>query len=125
MNEINENSIQGLFNVFIDEPDGTSFIRESLQTFSSYSAAIFRMETYKLSQGDDPSETSELSRLDESRSNAHEAVIASIKNLNHICEVNKIPPIYKGTVAPEHPYRVEIADAVLLYVQKVMENRTR
>lgn len=125
MSEINERSIQGLLNLFKDDPDGASFIRESLQTFSTYAAAIFRMETYMLTQGDDPTKASELSRLDESRSRAHDAVIASIENLNYVCEKNNIPPIYNGTVARERPYRVEIADAVLLYVQKVMEYRTR
>lgn len=125
MSEINEVSIQELFNLIKEDPDGTSFVRESLQTFSTYSAAIFRMEMYKLTQGVDPSEASELSRLDESRSRAHDAVIAGVENLNYVCDKNKIPPIYNGTVARERPYRVEIADAVLLYVQKVMENRTR
>ena len=43
--------------------------------------------------------------------------------LNRIASMTNIPPDYDGTVSYEQPYRRQVADAVLNYVQEIILKR--
>jgi len=124
MHEINRISLEQIQKKFAADADVRTFLQDALLTFSTYAAAIYQMEIYIILTGNDV-DPDEQARLDEKRTNSHNAVIASIVNLNRICEKNGITPIYAGTVSINRPHRVEIADAVLAYVQSVLGNRVR
>ena len=124
MHGINSISIGQLQKKYAVDADVRIFLQDSLLTFSTYAATIYQMEIYMILAGNDV-DPDERARLDEKRTNAHNAVIASIVNLNRICEKNGIAPIYAGTVSTNRPHRVEIADAVLAYVHGVLEKRVR
>lgn len=124
MHEINRISIEQLQKKYAADADARTFLQDALLAFSKYTAAIYQMEIHMILAGNDV-DPDEHARLDEKRTNSHNAVIASIENLNRICEKNGITPVYAGTVSINRPHRVEIADAVLAYVHGILENRVR
>lgn len=101
-----------------------SFLHESLLAFSKYAAAIYQLEVYMILNGKD-ADPDERESLDKVRTHAHESVIRHIEPLNGFCKKYGIPPVYAGTVSEARPFRVEIADAVLSYVNDVLEKRVR
>ena len=53
----------------------------------------------------------------------HNSVIANVNLLNRLAEKNGLHPVYDGIVSEERPYRREIANAVLDYVESIIKNR--
>ena len=43
--------------------------------------------------------------------------------LNRLAEKNTLPPFYDGKVSQDRPYRREVANGVLQYVEKIVKNR--
>ena len=62
-------------------------------------------------------------QLDNTRTACHNVVLDSINILNRLAEQHGIPSIYDGNVVREQPYRREVADAVLGYVEKTIQER--
>ena len=106
-----------------------NLIEECLLSFDEYHASIYKMETwcklygYRNTSKEDY--RTKLTELDKSRSICHNSVISNIKILNRLCLQQNIPVVYEGIVSEERPYRVEIADSVLAYVEKVSANRLK
>ena len=67
----------------------------------------------------------EIPYLDGIRTAKHNAVISNVKLLNRLAEQVGLEPFYTGTVSEERPYRTELADAVLLFVREIIENRIK
>ena len=51
------------------------------------------------------------------------AVIAQVNLLNRMAEEASLPPFYDGVVSEERPYRRELADAVLAFINDVIIQR--
>lgn len=66
---------------------------------------------------------SEYSSRDRTRSINHNAVIAQVGFLNRLAEEAGLPPFYDGVVSEERPYRRELANAVLGFVEEVIQYR--
>ena len=64
-----------------------------------------------------------VSKLDKMRTVNHNSVIANVNLLNRLAEKNGLQPVYDGIVSEERPYRREIANAVLDYVESIIKNR--
>ena len=64
-----------------------------------------------------------VSKLDKMRTVNHNSVIANVNLLNRLAEKNGLQPVYDGIVTEERPYRREIANAVLDYVESIIKNR--
>lgn len=67
---------------------------------------------------------SRVMELDQRRTVRHNSVIANVSVLNRLAENAALAPVYEGVVSKERPYRRQVADAVLDYVQSVIRNRT-
>lgn len=126
MYSINSTSISMLQNRFAAESNAedAAYLTKGLLSFSKYAAAIYDLEVYMLMNGSDAN-LDEQKRLDDKRSHAHESVISHLEGLHGLCGMYNIPPVYSGTLLRGYPFRVEIADAVLAYVNDVLEKRVR
>lgn len=127
MATINGKTLNSLIRHYRDDQDDLDMIIKTLEAFEDYHWAIYHMEiTRRLSSCDaiDPDTyRTETEQRDRTRTVNHNAVIAQVGILNRMAEEAKLPPFYDGVVSKEHPYRRELADAVLVFVREVMVNR--
>ena len=126
---IHKESIQKLINTNKDDAELLGLIEDCLSSFSEYHSCIYGMEIWLSLYGyhnlSKENYQDKSTALDKSRSTAHNAVISSIGILNRLCDQNNISPIYEGIVSVERLYRVEIADAVLAYVEDIVKQRQK
>jgi len=126
---IHKESIQKLINNHKDDIETLNLIKNCLSSFGEYHARIYKMETWLSMYGyhNMPKEDyqNDMTGLDKSRSVAHNTVISNIGILNRLCDQNNISPVYEGIVSVERPHRVEIADAVLAYVEEIVTQRRK
>ena len=122
-------SINTLINTNKDDAELLGLIEGCLSSFGEYHARIYEMEAWLSMYGYHNTPKADYqdksTALDKSRSAAHNAVISSIGILNRLCGQNNIPLIYDGVVSEERPHRVEIADAVLAYVEDIVMQRRK
>ena len=64
-----------------------------------------------------------VSKLDKGRTNEHNSVLGNVNLLNRLAEKNGLPLVYDGIVSHDRPYRREVANAVLHYVEEIITNR--
>lgn len=126
MDSIDQTSISQLEKRFAAESNAedAAYLTETLLSFSKYASAIYELEVYMLINGKEAN-PDEHKRLDDKRSHAHDSVISHLEGLAGFCRIYDIPPVYSGALSRERPYRVDIADAVLAYVNDVLEKRVR
>lgn len=127
---INETSIGLLRDKYKDDSEIIVLIQDCLFSFENYHTCIYHLETYKklFSHNITNSKADfqqNLLSLDQARTLAHNSVISNINILNRLCEQNSLPLFYEGTVSKERPYRVEIADAILAYMEEAIKNRKK
>ena len=124
-----KDNIQALIRKNKEDIELLKLIENCLDSFGEYHARIYEMETWLSMYGyhNMPKEDyqDKSVALDKSRSSSHNAVISNIGILNRLCEQSDIPLIYEGIVSVERPHRVEIADAVLAYVEEVVTQRRK
>jgi hypothetical protein len=61
--------------------------------------------------------------MDKRRTMCHNSVLSSINILNRLATKENLSPLYDGTVSEERPYRTEVADAVLEYIEDIIKKR--
>lgn len=118
-------------NKIIERCDGDKEVLEMLEqiikSFQQYHAAIYELELKMKLYGHggiDRDEYNDLvSRLDSSRTIHHNAAITNVRILNRIASQYGLPPFYDGVISEEKPYRRELGNAVLEYVETVVRNR--
>lgn len=122
-------SIQSLITKNKEDTETLSLIEDCLLSFHEYHTHIYKMEIWlklynyhNIAKDDYQTQRTD---LDRARSLSHNAVISNIGILNRLCQQNDIPFIYKGVVSEERPHRVELANAVLAYVEDVVSNRIK
>lgn len=118
-------TIDKLTELLKDDEKRLSVIERNIKNFEDYHKAIFEMEIWMKVHSSDSGEEyrEEVSRMDRIRTSCHNDVIASINVLNILAQQNGLPPVYDGTVSKEQPYRRQLADAVLEYVENIVKNR--
>lgn len=125
--ELNQNTINLLFQTYSDDDDVYDILCEALKSFYGYHTAIYLMEISKMSRplkDEDPEKYRQtIQELDHSRTACHNAVLANINILNRLAENSNLPPVFNGVVCEEHPYRKIVADAVLGYVHNIILSR--
>lgn len=125
--ELNQNTINLLFQMYSDDDDVYDILCEALKSFYGYHTAIYLMEISKMSlssKNRDPEKYRQtVKELDYSRTACHNAVLANVNILNRLAANAKLPPVYNGVVSEEHPYRKMVADAVLGYVHNIILSR--
>ena len=110
-----------------DDSECLEMIFQCVQSFADYHSAIFEMEVkreiFRNSGIGSEAYQDMVSTLDRTRTANHNAVLASVSILNRIAEKSNVAPIYEGVVSEDRPYRREVADAVLAYVECVINDR--
>lgn len=125
--KINKSSIDQLISRYADDKEMLDIIFNALGDFEDYHRRIYEMET-KLKvyapKSMNPEDYRDMREtLDRSRTSQHNMVIMNVGMLNRFAESENIPLIYEGTVSEERPYRRELANAVLAYVEEIIKNR--
>ena len=64
-----------------------------------------------------------VTELDKHRTMQHDSLLTGVNILNRMAAMKGLDPIYSGTISKERPYRREVANAVLDYLQSVITNR--
>ena len=64
-----------------------------------------------------------IANLDKSRTLQHNALLGNVNLLNRLAENNKLPLVYDGIISHERPYRREVANSVLEYIDFTINNR--
>ena len=119
-------TIDNLIEIYKDDEKVLGIIERSITTFEEYHSEIFKMELWMKiysSSVDDGTYKDNVSRLDKLRTVTHNSVLANVNLLNRLAEKNNLPPVYDGIVSEERPYRREVANAVLEYVENIIKNR--
>ena len=119
-------TIDNLIEIYKDAEKVLGIIERSITTFEEYHSEIFKMELWMKiysSSVDDGTYKDNVSRLDKLRTVTHNSVLANVNLLNRLAEKNNLPPVYDGIVSEERPYRREVANAVLEYVENIIKKR--
>lgn len=111
--------------------NGDEFLQETLcealESFEAYHMAIYTMETkrrvYSAQSMDRQAYQDMVERLDKDRTRHHNSVLANVNLLNRMAAAENLKPVYDGIVSEERPYRREVANAVLAYVEDVIKKR--
>ena len=124
--DLNRETINALIQMYADD-DGYDLISGALKSFCEYHVAIYEMETAKTllsAKGEGPEKYRQsIQSLDRARTVCHNAVLANVNILNRMAENAKLPLVYEGVVSEVHPYRREVADAVLNYIRNIVLER--
>jgi len=110
-----------------DDEEMIGMIEQCLITFGEYHSAIFQAEIWlklynhkNMARNDYQEKAADMSSR---RTICHNAVLSSVNILNRMAKQHGIPAIYSGTVSEEVPYRREVANAILGYVESVILER--
>lgn len=125
--KVNSDVISRLIAIHKDDPDIIEIIVEALESFEKYHQAIYRLEIRRklYACGAMSAETyrETVPELDSVRSGNHNALLSEVNLLNRLAKQDGFPPFYEGEVSKELPVRTWVADAVLEYVQQVINDR--
>ncbi len=119
-------TINQLIEIYKDDVKFLNIIERCISTFEEYHDTIFKMELWMKVYSNSitgQEYQDNVSKLDKMRTANHNSVIANVNLLNRLAEKNSLPPVYDGIVSEERPYRREIANAVLEYVEQTIKNR--
>lgn len=120
-------NLQSLIAASKDDKELLQFIEECLQSFEAYHKAVYEMEiwakVYNYGVLEREEYQDKLTRMDKARTACHNAMLSKISMLNRMAEKAGVGPIYSGTVSEEMPYRREVADAALDFVEHVVAGR--
>ena len=120
-----EETIAKLISIYKDDDKILKTIEQSITSFEEYHSAIFKMELWMkvFSNTVSGSEYQEnVSLMDKSRTTNHNSVLGNVNLLNRLANMNNLPPVYDGIVSHDRPYRREVANAVLEYVEKIVKS---
>lgn len=124
---INSDILNELIVHFKDDEDDIAMIVSAIESFEDYHRAIYRLELtrrlFSCKAIDADTYRTDTVERDRSRTVNHNAVLAQVNYLNRLAAEAGLQPIYDGIVSEDRPYRREVANAVLDFVQEVILNR--
>ena len=127
MNRINTDTILKLSSLYAEDTEFLDILYGSLKSFEEYHSAIYDMESwmkiYSYKSVDKEEYQSKVTEMDRRRTMCHNSVLSSVNILNRLATKENLPLVYEGTVSNERPYRIDVANAVLEYVDNVIINR--
>lgn len=127
MNTINAETILKLSSLYAEDTELLNILCSSLKSFEEYHSVIFDMETwikvYSYKSVDKEEYQSKVTDMDRRRTMCHNSVLSSVNILNRLAAKENLPLVYDGVVSEERPYRREVANAVLEYVENIIKNR--
>lgn len=123
---LNNETINRLMQIYSDDAMVIDTIKNTVMDFEEYHYAIYKMEhfiRFKDSDMDSTEYKNTMEELDGNRTRKHNTILTGIKIMNRLAEKNNLNPVYDGTVSEERPYRREVANAVLEYVEQIIKDR--
>ena len=125
---INEETISSLLKIYKDDEKILNTIERCLISFEEYHSQIYKLEIcmkiFSNGNVDKDNYKVKIEELDKSRTTYHNALLGNVNVLNRLAEKNTLPPFYDGKVSQDRPYRREVANGVLQYDEKIVENRS-
>ena len=126
-NKISTETLNALISLYRDDAEMLEMITDALDTFEKYHQAIYKLEIQRklYTQGAMSAETYRvlIPELDGIRTRNHNTLLSEVNLLNRLAAQNSLPPFYDGPVSEERPIRTHVADAVLAFVRRVIEER--
>lgn len=127
MYKINKETITKLITTCQEDKDMLDILYSSLKSFEEYHSVIFDMETwmkvFSYKSIDKEEYQSKVTDMDRRRTMCHNSVLSSVNILNRLADKENLPLVYDGVVSEERPYRREVANAVLEYIENIIKNR--
>lgn len=123
---LNSETINNLIAIYKDDEKMLSIIERAIMSFEEYHQAIFKMELWlQIHTGSVSADEykDNVSKLDKGRSSEHNSVLGNVNLLNRLAVKNELPLAYDGKVSHKRPYRREVANAVLEYVEQIIHER--
>lgn len=115
-----------LIEIYRDNTKVIKSIERCIMSFEEYHSSIYKMETWMKIYGNNSSKEEHkdtIANLDKSRTLQHNAFLGNVNLLNRLAEKNKLPLVYDGIISHERPYRREVANSVLEYIDFTINNR--
>lgn len=115
-----------LIEIYRDNTKVIKSIERCIMSFEEYHSSIYKMETWMKIYGNNSSKEEHkdtIANLDKSRTLQHNALLGNVNLLNRLAEKNKLPLVYDGITSHERPYRREVANSVLEYIDFTINNR--
>lgn len=127
MGTINEKSMSKLLLLYAEDKALLDILYDALKSFEEYHFAVYSMEAwtevYSYKALEKAEYQDQVTEMDRRRTVCHNAVLSSVNILNRFAEEKNLPLVYDGTVSEDIPYRKEVADAVLEYVENKVRKR--
>lgn len=125
--QINQDTLAKMIAHFKDDQDDLNMIRSAIESFEDYHRSIYKLEVTRLLFSCKAIEPdvyrAENTERDRSRTLQHNAVLAKVNFLNRLAAEAGLSPFYDGIVSEDRPYRREVANAVLEFVERLIINR--
>ncbi len=127
MYKIKNEIITKLISTFREDKDILDIIHSSIKSFNEYHSAIYEMETwmkvYSYESIDKEEYQFKVTDMDKRRTMYHNSVLSSVNILNRLATKENLPLVYDGIVSEDRPYRREVANAVLEYIESIIKSR--
>ena len=124
---MNELAMRALLDACKEQTDLVDLASDILKDFENYHKAIIDLEIYAALHNYDNTDRDKFrekhEQLDATRSRYHETILEDMRVLNRLADSMGLQPVYDGIVSSERPYRRQVADAVLEYLQKLIAER--
>lgn len=124
---LNINTLKKLAEIYQEDNEALDILYSSLKSFEEYHSVIYDMETwmkiYSYKSVDKEEYQSKVTDMDRRRTMCHNSVLSSVNILNRLAVKENLPLVYDGVVSEERPYRIEVANAILEYVENIIKNR--
>lgn len=119
--------ITSLINTFTEDKEMLDIINSAMESFIEYYHAIYNAELYSKVYSYKSIERDEykakLMELDRVRSLNHNEVLTKVALLNRLAAMNNLGLVYDGVISEERPYRREVANAVIEYIETIVKER--
>ena len=115
-----------LIEIYRDNTKVIKSIERCIMSFEEYHSSIYKMETWMKIYGNNSSKEEHkdtIANLDKSRTLQHNTLLGNVNLLNRLAEKKKLPLVYDGIISHERPYRREVANSVLEYIDFTINNR--
>lgn len=115
-----------LIEIYRDNTKVIKSIERCIMSFEEYHSSIYKMETWMkiyVNNSSKEEHKDTIANLDKSRTLQHNALLGNVNLLNRLAEKNKLPLVYDGIISHERPYRREVANSVLEYIDFTINNR--
>ena len=125
--EFKEDALQKIIQHYKEDKETIEVIYDILKGFEEYHIKIYEMEikmrlfSYDTLGREDYQYM--VKELDKMRTMQHNSILSGVNILNRLAANAELESVYDDIVSEERPYRREVANAVLAYVEDVIKNR--